>query len=122
VRVAAGNAGSEQYRVFEQGSTGFVSMSSVRRSAEQRAAEFCSRKGKEMETLQETASDPPYILGNFPRIEIVFDCVSRNVQAVETPVQEPKYARLLELKKLLDAGVITEEEFKREKTKILGEP
>ena len=67
--------GSDSYRVFVQGATGFVSMSAVRGDAEQRATDFCASKGKRMDAVAERVADPPYILGNFPRIEIVFQCV-----------------------------------------------
>jgi hypothetical protein len=35
-------------------------------------------------------------------------------------VEEDKYAKLKEAKELLDAGILTEEEFAAEKAKILG--
>src|SRR6266480_896612 len=72
VTLSPGTPGNEAYRVFIQGATGFVSMQSVRSDAEERAEQFCDRKGKSMETLTERTANPPYILGNFPRIEIVF--------------------------------------------------
>jgi hypothetical protein len=41
----------------------------------------------------------------------------------ESPANEdPKYTKLVNLKKLLDGGVITQEEFDREKSKILNQP
>jgi hypothetical protein len=36
------------------------------------------------------------------------------------PQEEDKYAKLKEAKELLDAGILTEEEFAAEKAKILG--
>jgi hypothetical protein len=60
------------YRVYVQGATGFVPISALREDVESRAANFCSRQGKEMTLLGERISQPPYVLGNFPRIEIVF--------------------------------------------------
>ena len=51
-------AETETYRVFIKGATGFVSMISVRSDAEQRATEFCGRKGKEIESLTETTAEP----------------------------------------------------------------
>jgi hypothetical protein len=68
VTVGPGTPGNEQYRVFIQGATGFLPMQSVRDDAEARAKEFCDRKGGAMEALTETTANPPYILGNFPRI------------------------------------------------------
>ncbi len=60
------------YRVYHRASSGFVPMSSIRDEAEQRAEDFASRQAKKMVLLGERTSSPPYILGNFPRIEIVF--------------------------------------------------
>ena len=65
------------YRVYEQGATGFVSISSLREELEDRAQKFCERQGKRMMLLGEKISQPPYILGNFPRIEIVFAAVDK---------------------------------------------
>jgi hypothetical protein len=80
---------------------------------EQRAMEFCKRKGKEMESIRETTATPPFVLGNFPRVEIVFDCVNKPTAEPATD-DDPKYTRLINLKMLLDTGVITQEEFDRE--------
>jgi len=122
--VVTGTAapGNESYRVFIQGATGFVSIQSVRDDAEQRAKDFCDHKGNAFESLTETTAVPPYVLGNFPRVEIVFDCVERPASLAPSAVDDPKYAKLVNLKKLLDSGVITQDEFSREKAKILNEP
>jgi hypothetical protein len=117
--VNAATPGSPSFRVFQQGATGFVSIQSVREDAEQRANEFCDRKGKTMASLTETTSTPPYILGNFPRIEIVFECIAKP----GAPAQGgDKYGQIAKLKQLLDSGAITQEEFNREKAKILDQP
>ncbi len=68
---------SDLYRVYEQAATGFVSISSLRDEVEDRAEKFCTRQGKRMVLLGERISQPPYILGNFPRIEIVFAAVDK---------------------------------------------
>ena len=72
-----------------------------------------------MRVVSEQISNPPYILGNFPRIEIVFTCVDK--LKTETPAFEDiEYKKLTNLKKLLDDGTLTKEEFEREKIKILN--
>ena len=40
-------------------------------------------------------------------------------QVTQTPTEDP-YTKLTEMKKLLDAGVITEEDFNALKAKLLG--
>lgn len=111
------------YRVHEQGATGFVSINTVRESAEQRAAEFCERQGKGMVILGEKASSPPHILGNFPRVEVVFALVERPPGSpLKESAHEDAYEKLARLKQLLDSGALTKEEFDREKAKLLRSP
>jgi hypothetical protein len=122
VTISDPTPGSEAYRVFHHAASGFVSVQSVRVSAEKRATEFCDRDGKAMKALSETTSQPPHILGNFPRIEIVFECVDRSTSVAGPASEDTKYTRLVNLKKLLDSGVLSQEEFDREKAKVLSEP
>lgn len=75
-----------------------------------------------MESITETTSTPPFILGNFPRIEIVFDCIDKPGLSPAPAVSDDKYAKLAKLKQLLDSGAITQEEFNQEKAKILAQP
>lgn len=106
------------YRIYHRASTGFVPISSIRREAEQRAEEFAHRQGKSFVVLGERISQPPYILGNFPRIEIVFALVERK-DAPQSTNQSDRYADLERLKKLFDSGVLTQKEFETEKARIL---
>jgi len=108
------------YRIFHQAATGFVSIQSIRVSSEKRASEFCEKEGKVVHVLREHTSTPPHILGNFPRIEIIFACVE-SPEAHSSSEGYDKYEQLRKLKSLLDDGVITEEEFGVEKKKILSD-
>lgn len=105
------------YRIYHRAATGFVSIQSIRRAAEQRADEFSKRQGKSFVVLGERISQPPYILGNFPRIEIVFALIDKETSKEDRG--DDKYAELERLKKLLDSGALNQEEFQAEKAKIL---
>lgn len=107
------------YRTYHRAASGFVSIQAIRETAERRASGFCERQGKAMKVVGEQISNPPYILGNFPRIEIVFACVDKP-KGEQPAVEDAQYNKLINLKKLLDTDVITKEEFEREKAKILG--
>ena len=120
--ISADGSVGEEYRVFQQGATGFVSVGSVRDDAEQRMKDFCDRKSKAAKPLRERTSVPPHILGNYPRIEIIFACVDHPATAVQGVVQDPKFVKLTNLKKLLDDRVITQQEFDAEKAKVLAQP
>jgi hypothetical protein len=120
--LSQNSEGSEEFRVFHQGASGMVPLGAIRSSAEKRATDFCGQRGQEMKLLRETHSKPPHILGNFPRVELVFICTDRSSLAVQPTADDTKYTKLLNLKKLLDSGVLSQEEFEREKTKILSQP
>ena len=112
----------EQYRVFHQASTGFSGTSGIRKSATVRAQKFCKEMdGDEvMFKLSEHTASPPYVFGNFPRIEIVFVCVERKTSVPVFGDNTNKYDQLEKIKSLYDDGVLTKEEFELEKKKILS--
>src|SRR5688572_29419475 len=74
------------YRIYHRASTGFVSIQSIREAAEQRATEFAGRQGKSFVVLGEKISQPPYILGNFPRIEIVFALIDKKEERATSSI------------------------------------
>jgi len=119
--IGSGTPGVEKFRVFSKGGTGFVSLASVREDAEQRSTAFCERKGKVYNPLSETRSTPPYILGNFPRIEIIFECGDKPTPVGVSAAEDPRYRKLTDLKKLLDNGTLTQREFDSEKAKVLDQ-
>lgn len=118
--------GAERYRVFSQGSTGFVPQSAVRSNAESRAAKFCKDQGGALKILEERRSAPLQILGNFPRSELIFICVEpiqdSNADAKKNtdPHTVNKYDQLKELKKLKEEGLITGKDYETQKAKILA--
>jgi len=109
------------YRIYHRAATGFVSIQSIRDDAERRANDFCERQDKKMLTLGEQTSHPPYILGNFPRIEICFACIAKKTGTVQ--LNEPRtdiYAEILKFDDLRKKGLITDEEFEFQKRKLLN--
>ncbi len=62
--------------------------------------------------LSLTTSPAALLPGNYPRAELVFECVS-------DVARDTKYDQLLKLKSLLDNNAISEAEFVEEKKKIL---
>ncbi|MDP2028178.1 MAG: SHOCT domain-containing protein [Thiobacillus sp.] len=112
--------GVPKHRIFHQGSTGFISVETIRNSALERAEAFCAQSGASPYLIQETTSTPPHILGNWPRIEIIFSCV-KNAKASPPAAPQDKYDRLSKLKALLDTGAITQQEYEAEKKKVLSE-
>ncbi len=106
----------EQFRISHRGSTGYTPVSALRRSAHRRAEQFCQRSDRVLSPVTEQQSSPPHILGNFPRYEMVFACTHADL--VADP--EDPYDRLKRFKDLLDDQVISQDEFEREKHRILN--
>lgn len=112
--------GAEVFRMFQQGATGFVSVAEVRADVEVAATKHCARRGKAVRPIQETASKPPHILGNFPRVEWLFECVDAPQPTMAPRADSDRFGQIERLKKLLDSGALTQQEFDREKAKVLG--
>lgn len=111
-----------KYRIFHQASTGFSGTSGIRRSAVKRANEFCKNinKKEKMLTVSEHTAVPPYVFGNFPRIEIIFVCTEEVSNHRGQTRKIDKYDKLAKIKELYDSGALTKEEFDKEKKKILS--
>jgi len=106
------------YRVYQRASTGYTPMRALRNKVEDRIDKFARGQNKSFIILGERSSNPPFVAGNFPRIEIVFVLIDKNMN---TNSKDDKITRLEKLKKLLDDGALTKEEYEREKKKILDE-
>lgn len=119
-QIAKPTPGVEAFRAFYQGGSGFISVSSVRGTVEEMATQHCARQGKVIRPLQETTSQGPHILGNFPRVELVFECAERSNSGVANPSATDKLSQIERLKNLLDSGALTRQEFDREKAKVLS--
>lgn len=114
--VAKPKSGAELYRVFQQGATGFVPVSGVRGGVEELANNHCKKRGQVVRLVRETTSPGHLLPGNFPRVEWLFECE-------ESPMRERQADRLDQLeklKRLLDNGTLTQQEFEAEKAKILA--
>ena len=121
----------ERHKVVKQALTGYGDLSELRQYATRKAENICYKSGrdKRMLAVYERTSVPPYIWENFPRIELTFVCVDDDrAQPSVSPIPDKKassfddkYNRLLKIKRLLDDGVLTQEEFESEKKKILSE-
>ena len=109
------------YRIYHHASSGFTPISTLRAAAEKRADNFARQQDKSYVILGERISKPPYILGNFPRIEIVFALIDKTKKNNVSLAKSDKYSDLEKLKKLLDDGALTKEEYEKEKKKILDE-
>ena len=130
VAALAGNTGvisdgPDSYLIMRTGKTGFVSSSSLQKKAYEEATAFCTERTLIMETISMNAK-AARPLGGFPEATLRFRCVSdhpASPQVVSSPGYnaDDKFSQLERLKNLLDSGALTQEEFNREKAKLLGQ-
>jgi Short C-terminal domain len=120
--LAKAATGEEAFRAFYQGGSGFVSLASVRETVEDMATKHCARQDKNVRLLHERSSTPPHVLGNLPRTEWVFECAARSPATTTVSSSSAKLEQIERLKKLLDSGALTQQEFDREKSKLLSAP
>ena len=65
---------ADTFSVSRQAATGFTGLAGLYPEAVKEASEQCSKMGKQYVELNRSSSRPPYIAGNFPRVEIQFRC------------------------------------------------
>lgn len=68
--------GPNSYMVSRQGKTGLASIAGLRAKAMGDANAYCAQQGKQAQMTGASQSSGPAILGNFPRADIEFTCVS----------------------------------------------
>lgn len=68
---------NDTYIVSRQAATGFSGMGTLKADALREAYAKCSSTGKDVEIIETNDAEPPYILGNFPKTEIIFKCVQK---------------------------------------------
>ena len=117
--------GPDSYLIMRTGKTGFVSSSTLQKKAYEEASAFCTEKSLVMETISMNAkASRPF--GGFPEATLRFRCVSQGSPNPQTAASsststDDKYSKLERLKNLLDSGALTQDEFNREKAKLLGQ-
>ena len=67
--------GKDTFFITKQAASGFSGMGDLKAEALQEAYDKCSKTGESVKIVKSEESQPPYIFGNFPRIELTFNCV-----------------------------------------------
>ena len=66
--------GQGRYLVSRQAATGFTGLGQLKSDALREADNFCVKQNGSLAIINTTESQPPYILGNYPRAEVEFRC------------------------------------------------
>lgn len=82
---------NDTFTITKQAATGFTGIDVVKEGVVQEAKKYCANLNKPLKitTLQQT--QPPYIGGNFPRVDMTFSCESnRNEHTTTSNVSHNK--------------------------------
>lgn len=77
--------GPDTYMVSRGAATGFSGLGTLKAETIQEANQYCINKNKNIRVVNTTESSPPYILGNFPRVEIQFMCLEETDSQLTPP-------------------------------------
>jgi hypothetical protein len=66
---------SETFMISKQQATGFPGLGNMKAELIAEGRLFCKNKNTEFKLIDTKETQPPYILGNYPRSEIMFNCV-----------------------------------------------
>ncbi|MBZ0111843.1 MAG: PEGA domain-containing protein [Thermoanaerobaculia bacterium] len=81
--------GPDTFMVSRQAATGFSGLGTLKADAMSEAQRYCASKKKELKVIGTSESKPPYLLGNFPRAEVHFMCLSESDPDLSRPNLQP---------------------------------
>ena len=107
--------GDDTFKIFKQGSSGFVGSDKIRSDVELQASQFCAQKGKSMQVVNVITGQPPYIFGNFPKAEVQFRCVDPKdlalVGASQSPASQTVLGEISITSNVVDAEISVDGKF-----------
>ena len=68
--------GSDSYFVSKQAATGFSGQGTLKAEAISEAGQYCMGKKKAVEIVKVAEAQPPFIFGNYPKVDLEFRCVN----------------------------------------------
>jgi hypothetical protein len=69
--------GADTFLVSRQAATGFSGSSTLKAEALQEANQYCQIQRKTIEVVNMSETQPPFILGNYPKAEVQFRCLAK---------------------------------------------
>lgn len=90
--------GKDTYLVSRQAATGFSGSGSLKAEAFQEANVYCVQQGKKLQVVSTHEAQPPYVLGNFPKAEVQFMCLSETDFELSRPKLRKEADTIIQIK------------------------
>jgi hypothetical protein len=91
--------GRDTFMIAKQQVTGFPGLGNMKAEIIAEASQHCAAQGKEIQIVSTQETQPPYILGNYPRSEIQFMCLSAGDRELQRPKLQKVPDTVIEVRK-----------------------
>jgi hypothetical protein len=91
--------GQDTYMIAKQQATGFPGLGNMKAEIISEAAQHCAGLSKELQVVSTHETQPPYILGNYPRSEIQFMCLTSGDRDLQRPKLQKAPDTVIEVRK-----------------------
>ncbi len=92
--------GQDTFMIAKQQATGFPGLGNMKAEIIAEAAQHCAALGKELQIVSTQETQPPYVLGNYPRSEIQFMCLVAGDHELQRPKISKEPDTFIEVRKL----------------------
>jgi hypothetical protein len=90
--------GPDTFMSSKQAATGFPGLGSQKAELLAEANGYCAKAGKVMMVTHTAETQPPYVMGNFPRSEITFMCLDKGDPQLKRPRLEKEASTVVEVR------------------------
>lgn len=91
--------GKDTFMIAKQQATGFPGLGNMKAEIIGEGSRHCAAIGKEFQIVSMNETQPPYILGNYPRSEITFMCLNAGDPELQRPKLQKSPDSVIEVRK-----------------------
>lgn len=91
--------GRDTFMIAKQQATGFPGLGNMKAEIIAEGARHCAAMSKEFQIVSTQETQPPYVLGNYPRSEITFMCLEKDDPELKRPKLKKDADTVIELRK-----------------------
>lgn len=90
--------GKDTYMIAKQQATGFPGLGNMKAEVIAEGVQYCTNLGKEFQIVSTQETQPPYVLGNYPRAEIQFMCIDADDPEHQRPKLQKNPDSVIEMR------------------------
>jgi len=91
--------GEDTYMIAKQQATGFPGLGNMKAEIIAEGTRYCAGLGKKFQIISTQETQPPYVLGNYPRAEIQFMCLDADDPELKRPKLQKTPDSVIEIRK-----------------------